>query len=284
MRCDLCPNMCGADRTRAAGRCSATETVRIAKFYLHSFEEPVIAGEKGSGTVFFCGCPLKCVFCQNYEVSRNLRGKYISDKELAEIFKKLENEGATNINLVNPTHYSRAIIRALDIYRPNIPVVYNTHGYERIEILNEINPYIDIYLPDMKFYSPALSERYTGISDYFEKASAAIEFMAEKPLVFGDKGIMKSGTLVRHLVLPQCTSDSKKILDWFADIKDKAFINVMSQYTPFGDIEKFPELKRKITKREYESVLEYAMSLGIENMFYQKIESADTIYIPKWDY
>lgn len=284
MRCDLCPNMCGADRTRAAGRCGAKETVRIAKFYLHSFEEPVIAGEKGSGTVFFCGCPLKCVFCQNYEVSRNLRGKYISDKELAEIFKKLENEGATNINLVNPTHYSRAIIRALDIYRPNIPVVYNTHGYERIEILNEINPYIDIYLPDMKFYSPALSERYTGISDYFEKASAAIEFMAEKPLVFGDKGIMKSGTLVRHLVLPQCTSDSKKILDWFADIKDKAFINVMSQYTPFGDIEKFPELKRKITKREYESVLEYAMSLGIENMFYQKIESADTIYIPKWDY
>lgn len=284
MRCDLCPNMCGADRTRAAGRCGAKETVRIAKFYLHSLEEPVIAGEKGSGTVFFCGCPLKCVFCQNYEVSRNLRGKYISDNELAEIFKKLENEGATNINLVNPTHYSRAIIRALDIYRPNIPVVYNTHGYERIEILNEINPYIDIYLPDMKFYSPALSERYTGISDYFEKASAAIEFMAEKPLVFGDKGIMKSGTLVRHLVLPQCTSDSKKILDWFADIKDKAFINVMSQYTPFGDIEKFPELKRKITKREYESVLEYAMSLGIENMFYQKIESADTIYIPEWDY
>ena len=284
MRCDLCPNMCGADRTRAAGRCGAKETVRIAKFYLHSFEEPVIAGEKGSGTVFFCGCPLKCVFCQNYEVSRNLRGKYISDKELAEIFKKLENEGATNINLVNPTHYSRAIIRALDIYRPNIPVVYNTHGYERIEILNEINPYIDIYLPDMKFYSPALSERYTGISDYFEKASAAIEFMAEKPLVFGDKGIMKSGTLVRHLVLPQCTSDSKKILDRFADIKDKAFINVMSQYTPFGDIEKFPELKRKITKREYESVLEYAMSLGIENMFYQKIESADTIYIPEWEY
>ncbi len=276
--------MCGADRTRAAGRCGAKETVRIAKFYLHSFEEPVIAGEKGSGTVFFCGCPLKCVFCQNYEVSRNLRGKYISDKELAEIFKKLENEGATNINLVNPTHYSRAIMRALDIYRPNIPVVYNTHGYERIDILNEINPYIDIYLPDMKFYSPALSERYTGISDYFEKASAAIEFMAEKPLVFGDKGIMKSGTLVRHLVLPQCTSDSKKILDWFADIKDKAFINVMSQYTPFGDIEKFPELKRKITKREYESVLEYAMSLGIENMFYQKTESADTIYIPKWDY
>ena len=284
MHCDLCPNMCGADRTRAAGRCGAKETVRIAKFYLHSFEEPVIAGEKGSGTVFFCGCPLKCVFCQNYEVSRNLRGKYISDKELAEIFKKLENEGATNINLVNPTHYSRAIMRALDIYRPNIPIVYNTHGYERIEILNEINPYIDIYLPDMKFYSPALSERYTGISDYFEKASAAIEFMAEKPLVFGDKGIMKSGTLVRHLVLPQCTSDSKKILDWFADIKDKAFINVMSQYTPFGDIEKFPELKRKITKREYESVLEYAMSLGIENMFYQKIESAEEIYIPKWDY
>ena len=276
--------MCGADRTRAAGRCGAKETVRIAKFYLHSFEEPVISGKNGSGTVFFCGCPLKCVFCQNYEVSRNLRGKYISDKELAEIFKKLENEGATNINLVNPTHYSRAIIRALDIYRPNIPVVYNTHGYERIEILNEINPYIDIYLPDMKFYSPALSERYTGISDYFEKASAAIEFMAEKPLVFGDKGIMKSGTLVRHLVLPQCTSDSKKILDWFADIKDKAFINVMSQYTPFGDIEKFPELKRKITKREYESVLEYAMSLGIENMFYQKIESAEEIYIPKWDY
>ena len=282
--CNLCPLSCGADRTKRYGRCGVPAKMKIARFGLHKYEEPIISGTNGSGTVFFCGCSLKCAFCQNYDLSRNLRGKEISVAELAEIFKKLEGMGAHNINLVSPTQYSDKIIEALNIYRPKIPVVYNTHGYEKAEIIKELFDYVDVFLPDMKFFSPALSERYTGIKDYFAYASRAIEIMAEKPLVFDENGLLKSGTVVRHLVLPQCISDSKKVLDWFCGIKDKAYIDVMSQYTPFGRIEHFPELKRRITHREYETVINYAISLGIEKMFYQKAESASEIYIPHWDY
>ncbi len=284
--CLLCPNRCKVDKTKYKGFCGTDDNIVIAKYYLHKFEEPVISGKNGSGTIFFCGCSLKCVFCQNFELSRSMRGKIISNKELADVFKELEDMGAHNINLVNPTHYSDQIIKALKIYRPNIPIVYNTHGYENIEILEKLNDYIDIYLPDVKFFSPALSQRYAKKADYFDVASKAIEFMARsKPFIMGDDNLLKSGVIVRHLVLPQAISDSKKILDWFAEnLKEKAYINVMSQYTPFGEIDAFPELKRKLTKREYESVLDYAMSLGIDNMLYQDSKSASTEYIPKWDF
>ena len=282
--CNLCPLSCGADRTKTYGRCGVPAEMKIARFGLHKYEEPIISGTNGSGTVFFCGCSLKCAFCQNYDLSRNLRGKEISVAELAEIFKKLEGMGAHNINLVSPTQYSDKIIEAFKIYRPKIPVVYNTHGYEKAEIIKELFDYVDVFLPDMKFFSPTLSERYTGIKDYCTYASKAIEIMAEKPLVFDENGLLKSGTVVRHLVLPQCISDSKKVLDWFCGIKDKAYIDVMSQYTPFGRIEHFPELNGWITHREYETVINYAISLGIEKMFYQKAESASEIYIPHWDY
>ena len=285
MNCSLCPNGCKIDKNNQTGLCGTDNKIRIAKYYLHPFEEPSISGSKGSGTVFFCGCALKCVFCQNYELSRNLRGKIITPEELAEIFKELENMGAHNVNLVNPTHYSDQIIKALNIYRPKIPIVYNTHGYERVEILKKINEYVDVYLPDMKFFSPSLSARYTGKANYFEVASKAVEFMIKsKPLKFNEEGILTQGVIVRHLVLPLSTSDSKKILDWFAPFKGEAYINVMSQYTPFGEIDSFPELKRKITAREYDTVIDYALSLGLENMFYQKQQSASEEYIPKWDY
>ncbi len=283
--CLLCPNKCKLDKTKNKGVCGTDNNIVIAKYYLHKFEEPIISGKNGSGTIFFCGCSLKCVFCQNYELSRSMRGKTISVKELASIFKELEDMGAHNINLVNPTHYSDQIIKALDIYRPNIPIVYNTHGYENVEILEKLNDYIDIYLPDIKFFSPTLSKRYTKKVDYFDIASKAIEFMASsKPFVMGDDNMLKSGVIVRHLVLPQAISDSKKILDWFSNIKEKAYINIMSQYTPFGEIDSFPELQRKLTKREYENVLDYAMSLDINDMFYQDTKSASTEYIPKWDF
>ncbi len=282
--CKLCPNDCGINRINGKGFCGVSDTVRIAKYYLHPFEEPLISGTNGSGTVFFCGCSLKCVFCQNYELSRNQRGKDISFSELADIFKKLEDDGAHNINLVNPTHYSNKIIEALEVYKPKIPIVYNTHGYEKIEILEKLNDYVDVYLPDIKFFSPSISNRYTGKSDYFEIASKAIEFMAKsKPFVVKD-GLLKSGVIVRHLVLPLGISDSKNILDWFSTIKDNAYINLMSQYTPFGEIKNFKELQRPITKREYDSVIDYALSLGIKNMYYQKQQSADIKYIPNWDY
>lgn len=283
--CSLCPNGCKINKDNQKGLCGTDGNIRIAKFYLHPFEEPMISGEKGSGTIFFCGCSLKCVFCQNFEVSRNLTGKEISIDELAEIFKKLEDMGATTINLVNPTHYADKIIKAFNVYRPKVPVVYNTHGYERIEMLEKVNEFVDVYLPDIKFFSPTLSKRYTGKENYFEVASKALEFMINsKPLKFGEDGLLKQGVIVRHLVLPQATSDSKKVLDWFYQFKDKAILNVMSQYTPFGEIDSFPELKRKITAREYNSVIDYALSLGIENMLYQKRESASEVYIPKWDF
>lgn len=286
MLCNLCPNNCNADRSVTAGKCGVTDKIKIAKYYLHKFEEPIISGENGSGTVFFCGCSLGCVFCQNYELSRNLRGKEITTNGLADIFKELEDMGATNVNLVTPTHYVPQIAKALDIYKPKIPVVYNTHSYENLSTIKFINDYVDIYLPDIKYFSPTLSNRYTCKSDYFEKASEVIDFMANsKKLEFFDNGTLKSGVIVRHLVLPQGVADSKKILDWFKEqIDDKAYINVMSQYTPFGDISKFPELNRKITRREYENVLDYAMSLNIKNVYYQEQKSASTDYIPKWDY
>ena len=284
--CRLCPNDCKVDRTITSGVCHAKSDIRIAKYYLHPYEEPCISGKNGSGTIFFTGCSLGCVFCQNYELSRNLRGKDISILELADIFKKLEDQGAHNINLVSPTVYSDKIVKALDVYKPNVPVVYNTHGYEKPEIIEKLNDYVDVYLPDMKFFSETLSMRYTGKKDYFKVASRAIELMANKPLIFDENGLIKSGVIVRHLVLPQCTSDSIKILDWFSDslLKDKAYINVMSQYTPFGDIENFPELKRKLTRREYDKVIDYAISKNIDKMYYQKFESVCTEYIPKWDF
>ncbi len=283
-KCELCPVLCGVDRAQSLGRCGVKSTMRIARYGLHFYEEPVISGKNGSGTIFFCGCSLKCAFCQNYELSRNLRGKAISVEELADIIRKLENRGAHNINFVSPTQFSDKIIEALKLYRPKIPVVYNTHGYERTDVIEELFPFVDIFLPDLKFFSPTLSKRYTGISDYFERAFSAIKLMAEKPLSFGEDGMMKSGTIVRHLVLPQCVADSCKVLDNFSEIKDKAYINVMSQYTPFGDVKDFPELQRKVTAREYERVIDYALSVGIEKMYYQKRESASTEYIPHWDF
>ena len=284
MKCYLCPNGCGVDRAAVKGVCGCDDKIKIAKYYLHPYEEPPISGTKGSGTVFFCGCNLKCVFCQNYELSRNLRGKTVTVRELADIFKRLEDAGAHNINLVTPTHYADKIIEALSLYKPSIPIVYKTGCYEKEDTVRTLFPYVDVFLPDIKFYSPEISFRYCGKRDYFAVAEKAVKIMMEKPTVFSDDNLIKSGVIVRHLVLPQCVADSKKILDWFSDYKEKAMINIMSQYTPFGDIERFPELKRKVTAREYDAVIDYAISLGINNAFFQSQKSVGTDYIPNWDY
>ena len=285
-KCYLCPIGCGAERDEKTGYCGETNKLRIAKYYLHKFEEPVINGKNGSGTVFFCGCSLKCVFCQNYTLSRSETGKEITPKELAEIFKILENMGATNINLVTPTHFAPQIAEAFEIYRPNIPVVYNTHSYEPIKTLEILQKYVDIYLPDLKFYSPDISERYTGKRNYFSVASEAISYMASiKKTEFAQDGTMKSGVIVRHMVMPLCVEDSKKIVSWFAEnLANKAYFSLMAQYTPFGNIEKYPELKRHITSREYERVYEEVLNNGIENYFAQELGSAKESFIPKWDF
>ncbi len=283
MICNLCPNNCNINRQSDIGLCGVSDKIKIAKYYLHPFEEPCLTGKNGSGTIFFCGCSLRCVFCQNHDLSRNLRGKEITTHQLSDIFRELEDMGATNVNLVTPTQYSDKIIEALDIYKPNIPVVYNTHGYEKPDIIKQLFNYVDVFLPDLKYYSPDVSKRYTNKSNYFEIASNAITLMAEKPLVF-DGDLLKSGTIVRHLVLPQNVSDSKRVLEFLAQIKDKIYINVMSQFTPFGNLTNFPELNRTLTKREYEMVIDYAISLGIENMYYQDFLSQNKSYIPQWDY
>ena len=282
--CFLCPRGCGANRINRTGACGESQTMRIARYALHPYEEPIISGQNGSGTIFFSGCSLACAFCQNYEVSRGKRGKEITPQTLADIFKELEDQGAHNVNLVNPTHFYPQILRALELYRPSIPVVVNTHGYEKIETLRQIDDYVDVYLPDLKYFSPLLSTRYSRASDYFEKASQAILFMAQKPLRL-ENGLIKSGTVVRHLILPLAVSDSIQIIDWFAkNIGDRAYFSLMAQYTPFGEISDFPELQRKITRREYQRVADHLHSKGLTNCFLQLPSSADTSYIPDWNY
>lgn len=284
--CKLCPVECGADRTKNVGACGA-DGLRIAKYYLHPFEEPCISFKNGSGTVFFAGCNLRCAFCQNYEVSRAKRGKSVTPRELADIFKELEDMGAENISFVTPSHLVPYLISALEIYRPNVPVVYNTGSYEKIDTLRRIDPFIDIYLPDVKFYSSALSKRYLGKEDYFDVASEAIAFMANsKPLQLREDGKMLSGCIVRHLVMPLCSADAKSIIKWFArELPKESYLSLMSQYTPFGDIEGYPELSRKITAREYDAALQTAIELGIDNrLFAQERNSSGEKYIPKWDY
>lgn len=284
MECRLCPVACGADRTLCAGYCGV-RGLTVAKYYLHPYEEPPISHKNGSGTVFFGGCSLRCVFCQNYELSRAERGREISPKELCAIFQELEEMGADNINLVTPDHVSHLIGEALALYKPKIPVVYNSSGYCRVSALEEIDAYIDVYLPDVKFVSPALSKRYTGREDYFEFAREAVAFMAKKPQRTSEDGKLLSGILARHLILPACTSDSLRVLDFLASVlPDNAPVSLMRQYTPMGEIGKFSELQRGITDREYRRVLSYALTLGFGTVYTQEKSSAGEQFIPKWDF
>ena len=283
MNCSVCPVSCGADRESLRGACGVSG-VKIAKYYLHPFEEPPISFKKGSGCVFFCGCSLKCVFCQNFELSRNLRGKEISVRELAEIIRRLEGDGAENINLVNPTHYLKEIEGALELYRPGIPIVWNTHGYEKMQSLEIADKFVDIWLTDLKFIDPLLSRRYTARADYAQYALPAVKFMAEKPLKMRDDGKMLSGCIVRHLVLPLAAYDSVEVVKFVSTLTKDVYFSLMSQYTPFGDIEKFKELQRKITPREYSRVLDEVERCGLENVFIQQPDSSGENYIPDWDY
>lgn len=282
--CTLCPVECGADRKLRAGRCGV-KGLTVAKYYLHPYEEPPISHKNGSGTVFFGGCSLRCTFCQNYDVSRANRGKEISPKELAAIFRELEEKGAENINLVTPDHVSHLIAEALALYRPHVPVVYNSSGYCKTEALEQIAPYVDIWLPDFKFFSPELAERYTGRKDYFDYASQAIPFMARTPSKMREDGKMLSGIIVRHLVLPMNAADSKNVLSFLRTVlPPDTPLSLMRQYLPMGEAENFPELTRKINAREYERVVEHALLLGFTNLYTQEKESAEQAFVPQWDF
>ena len=287
MKCNLCPRRCNAERNEQnniGGYCKSPLLPRVARAALHFWEEPIISGENGSGTIFFSGCSLGCVYCQNYGISHNNEGKTITPERLADIFKELEEKGAHNINLVNPTHYVLAIKKALNIYRPNIPIVYNSSGYESEETLNIAKEFTDIYLLDFKYISPDRSQKYSGAYDYPEFAkNTIIKCVEHQPENVIDNGIMKKGVIVRHLILPQATREAVLVFDWVKNNAPNCFFSLMSQYVPYGKAGEYNEINRKITKREYEKVLNYIMDSSFENIFIQELSSGDEKYIPDFD-
>ena len=289
-KCTLCPRMCSADRNAGKkGVCGETEAVRLSRAALHFWEEPCISGENGSGTVFFSGCPLKCVYCQNREISMGDAGRAVSVERLSEIFLELQAQKAENINLVTPTHFVPQIVDAVQNAKKNglnVPVVYNTSGYETEETLDCLNGIADVYLTDFKYMSEKLSERYSNAKNYPEIAKKALCKMVEQQPepVFKD-GILQKGVIVRHLVLPGCVIDSKAVLKYvFENYGDNVLISIMRQFTPCKLPEKYAELNRKITDSEYESVIRYAERLGIENGFVQEKEAAEESFIPPFTY
>lgn len=278
--CTLCPVRCGADREHQAGACGGGNDARVAKYGLHPYEEPCISVGKGSGTLFFAGCALRCAFCQNYEISHRSAGKETDAKGLAAIFRELEEMGAANINLVTASHYIPQLLEAFRLYRPKISVVYNTHSYEREAALRAIDPYIDVYLPDLKFFSPRIAQRYTGRADYFDYAFPAVAFMAKRKAEWEGERMVR-GCIVRHLVLPLCTDDSLAIIERFAALDTDARFSLMGQYLPCGEADKFPELRRRITPREYKKVLNALLdAVPAERIYAQELTAADEKFIP----
>lgn len=285
MICDICPRKCNIDRSKAVGFCGMTNTVKLAKADVFMWEEPCISGTNGSGAVFFSGCNLRCCFCQNFQISNQYFGKEISTKRLAQIFKELAEKDVHNINLVSPSHFVNQIIEALKIYKPNIPIVYNSNGYESVETIKKLKNYVDIYLVDLKFCSSELSQRYCKANNYFEVATSAIkEMISQKPKVIVQNGIMKQGVIIRHLVMPNQTADSLKILQWIADnAKENCLVSLMCQYTPYFNAKNYPEINRKLKPIEYKIVLTRANELGLTNGYAQDMSSATEDFIPLWD-
>lgn len=285
--CTLCPRKCGADRLSGVGFCGCGAEIRAAKAYLHMWEEPCVSGTNGSGTVFFSGCCLKCCFCQNYKISSEGFGKIISCARLAEIFLELQEQGAHNINLVSPTQFVPQIIEALDLCRGrlNIPVVYNTGGYERVETLKMLEGYVDVYLPDLKYFDSGLSEKYSGAADYFKYASKAVMEMYRQVGAYRiEDGIIRRGVIIRHLALPSCRRDSVRVLEWLAENLpvQNILLSLMSQYTPFYKSGEHKEISRRISTFEYNFVLEKAAELGFRG-FMQERSSAREEYTPDFD-
>ena len=287
-RCTLCPRQCGVARESTLGRghCGMTTTARVARAALHFGEEPCISGTQGSGTVFFSGCPLHCRFCQNHTISQDGWGKDVSPARLADIFRELEQQGAHNINLVSATQFIPTVREALAHYRPAIPIVYNSGGYERVETLRTLEGLVDIYLPDYKYADNALGAALSGVTDYSDRATEAIAEMARQtgPMQLDSCGIAVRGTMVRHLVLPGHTKNSLAVLERLAAILPRGvFVSLLFQYTPVRDIDGFPSLSRRLTKREREKVFNHLLALGLTDGYTQETESASAAYIPSFD-
>lgn len=288
MLCNLCPKKCNSFRNETEninGFCGMPQQVSVARASLHFWEEPCISGKNGSGTVFFSGCSLHCVFCQNALISQKNIGKNITNERLAQIFKELEDKGAHNINLVSPTHYVPQIINALEIYRPNIPIIYNSSGYENVETIRLLKDYIDVYLVDFKYIDSKKAFLYSNDINYPDICKKALleAYSLEGNCVFKN-GIIQKGIIVRHLLMPQATNDAISIFDWVRENLPNAFFSLMSQYLPLGKALNMPIINRKITKREYYKVTNYIIQSGFENCYIQELSSADKSYIPEFDF
>lgn len=280
MLCNLCPNGCNADRSKTTGFCLADDNVRVSYHGLHEWEEPCISGPHGSGAIFFSGCTMRCVFCQNAKISRKADGKALTAKELAGLFA-LYDEKADNINLVSGTQYADKIIEAFKIYRPEKPVIWNTSGYETLPVIRALSPCVSVWLPDLKYVDSALSKRLSGKSDYFKYAFEAISLMSklQSKVVFSN-GLIKKGVIVRHLIIPSHIQNTLDVVKVFSEnFKDKALFSLMAQYVPCG-VENFKDIDRKITALEYKRALNALDEYGITNGYIQELSSADTDFIP----
>lgn len=289
-KCKICPHNCGVNRLNGnIGRCKSNGNIKLAMASIHNFEEPCISGENGSGTVFFSNCNMNCVFCQNYKISQQGLGREISIEELAEIFIDEQNKNAENINLVTPTMYVYHIIEAIKIAKNKglkIPIVYNSNGYENVETIKKLDGYIDIYLPDLKYYDDDLAFKYSGVKNYFENATSAIKEMYNQvgSPVLDENGMMKKGLIIRHLVLPNNLQNSKDVLKWINDNIDKnVFVSVMAQYFPTNRAKEFSEINRKLTKEEYEEIENYLYSLDLDNGYIQELGEHEEEYVPDFE-
>ena len=287
--CKLCKRNCGVNRLKGElGFCKASDKVKIARASLHFWEEPPISAENGSGTVFFSHCNLHCVFCQNHDISQEFNGEYISIERLSEIFLELQEKGANNINLVTPTHYIPQIKEALDIAKANgltLPILYNTNTYDSLDAIKELDGYIDVYLPDLKYYYNELAIKYSKAPNYFEIATKAILEMIKqvgKP-EFDENGLIKKGVIIRHLVLPNYIQNSKHILKWLKEnVETKAYVSVMAQYFPTYKAKEDDKINRKLTKKEYSEIEKYLYLLDIENGYMQDLGKHEEEYVPEF--
>ena len=286
--CNLCPHNCNINRNIYTGYCKATSKIKIAKYCLYMYEEPSISGTNGSGTVFFSCCNMRCIYCQNYEISENCKGKEITEETLAEIFLTLQKKNAHNINLVTPTPYIIGIKKAIILAKEKgltIPIVYNTSSYENPEALKELNGLIDIYLPDLKYYNDEYAEKYSNCKNYFKIATLAIQEMYNQVgnPVFDENGILKKGIIIRHLMLPTLKQDTKEIINYiYKTYKNNVIISIMNQYTPIKTY-KYKELNTKIKETDYDEIINYAYDLGIRKAYIQEEGTVDTSFIPDWD-
>ncbi|MBQ8538052.1 MAG: radical SAM protein [Ruminococcus sp.] len=288
MICNLCPRKCNAQRTssQASGFCKCNSEMKVAKIAPHLWEEPCISGKNGCGAVFFSGCTLKCVYCQNFEISHENNGKFITPQELSEKLLELENSGVHTIEFVSAAQYVDKLIETLSIYKPKVPLIYNSSGFENIETLKKLEGYIDVYLPDFKYSDDELARRLSNCNNYTQVTTNAIGEMVRQcdSLSFDDDGIIQKGVIIRHLVLPSHTKNSINVLNIIKqNFGDNVLLSLMGQYIPFGRANEHPDINRKITKREYNKVLDHLVELGLDG-FAQDLKSANKSYIPSWDY